>query len=121
MCSYDLVFHEDSTHSDTKDHENGHRIKIQRVDDQRSEQPPKDQSNRLGVIMAEKTVRNITVMEKEAGMVKTTLRTEGAKVSTPAERGRMMKIAGKGVNLPVNGAKRALKVDMEDCGQREIN
>ena len=60
---YDLVFHEDSTHSDTKDHENGHRIKIQRVDDQRSEQPSRGDHGR-------KTVRKNTVIGKEAGMVK---------------------------------------------------
>ncbi|CAD6338723.1 unnamed protein product [Miscanthus lutarioriparius] len=60
---YDLVFHEDSAHSDTKDHENGHRIKIQRVDDQRSEQPSRGDHGR-------KTVRKTTVIGKEAGMVK---------------------------------------------------
>ncbi|KAK3134337.1 hypothetical protein QOZ80_6AG0547820 [Eleusine coracana subsp. coracana] len=45
--SYDLVFDEDvADYPDKKDHENGNRKKIQRVDDQRSELPPRGERDR---------------------------------------------------------------------------
>ncbi|RCV23025.1 hypothetical protein SETIT_4G266300v2 [Setaria italica] len=59
--SYDLVFDEDDAdYSDKKDHENGHRRKIQRNDDRRSELPPRgdrDRNNRERTYSDEKGIR----------------------------------------------------------------
>lgn len=49
FCSYDLVFDEDedeADYSDKRDHENGHRRKNRRIDDQKSELPPRGDRER---------------------------------------------------------------------------
>jgi peptidyl-prolyl cis-trans isomerase-like 4 len=71
LCRYDLVFDEDGAgYSDKKDHENGHRRKIQRNDDRRSELPPLGDCDR-------NNVRKLAVMRKEAGMIKMVIGTHG--------------------------------------------